>query len=93
VTVYVDSMKAPFGRMIVCHMFADTLAELHGMADTIGVARKWFQDREGFPHYDICQSKRRLAVAAGAAEVTYRDLPSYLPRIEGGRGFLEQHLI
>lgn len=65
-TVYVDSMRAPFGRMLMCHMIADTEAELHAMADRIGVARRWYQG----DHYDIAQSKRRLAVEAGAVEIT-----------------------
>lgn len=69
-TVYVDDMQAPFRNMIMCHMIADTEAELHAMADRIGVARRWYQ--VGKFHYDIAQSKRRLAVAAGAVEITWR---------------------
>lgn len=67
-TVYVDDMKANFGRMIMCHMIATDEAELHAMADRIGIARKWFQG----DHYDIALSKRALAVAAGAVEITWR---------------------
>lgn len=67
-TVYVDNMKAEFGRMIMCHMIADTEDELHAMADKIGVARRWFQG----DHYDIAQTKRALAVRAGAVEITWR---------------------
>lgn len=67
-SVYVDTMAARFGRMIMCHMLADTEAELHAMADRIGVARRWHQG----DHYDICQTKRVLAIAAGAIEITQR---------------------
>lgn len=42
-SVYVDNMRAPFGRMLMCHMSADTSEELLAMADRIGVARKWIQ--------------------------------------------------
>lgn len=74
-TVYVDDMQAPFGRMKMCHMAADTTEELIAMADKIGVARRWIQHagttRE---HFDIAMSKRALAVAAGAKEVTRKEL-------------------
>lgn len=63
--VYVDSGQIVYGRMKMCHMIADSLDELHMMADAIGINRKWFQDH-GTPHYDICQSKRKLALSKGA---------------------------
>lgn len=73
-TVYVDDMRAPFGRLLMCHMLADTDEELHTMADRIGVARRWWQSPEktSGSHYDIALSKRALAVAAGAVEITMR---------------------
>ncbi|RWX67463.1 DUF4031 domain-containing protein [Mesorhizobium sp. M2A.F.Ca.ET.039.01.1.1] len=76
-SVYVDNMRAPFGKMVMCHMWADTRAELFAMADRIGVQHKWFQRPPGtglpgmdasWEHFDIAQSKRALAVAAGAIE-------------------------
>jgi len=69
VAVYVDNARNRYGRMLMCHMLADTREELHAMADTIGVPRRWFQDMRR-PHYDICQAKRALAVRAGAVEMT-----------------------
>jgi hypothetical protein len=70
VTVFVDDMRAPYGRMVMCHMMAADLTELHAMAELIGVRRKWFQG----DHYDICLSKRKRAVEAGAEEVTGRQM-------------------
>ena len=70
VTVYIDDMNAPFRRMIMCHMIADTEEEVHQMADKIGVARKWYQRN----HYDICLSKKKLAIQHGAKEITWREL-------------------
>jgi hypothetical protein len=85
-TVYVDDMAAPFkpahlpGRTyVMCHMMADTLEELHAMADRIGVARRWVQDAQSPSdvHYDISLSKRALAVKAGAVQVTWRQMSAY----------------
>jgi len=76
--VYVDTMKAPYGRMIMCHCWADTREELFIMMDAIGVQLKWFQRPDGpgalpgmnasFEHCDISMSKRRLAIQHGAIE-------------------------
>lgn len=73
-TVYVDDMRAGYGRMVMCHMLADTDDELHAMADRIGVSRRWWQSPEktSGSHYDIALSKRALAVQAGAVQVTQR---------------------
>ena len=74
-SVYVDDMEAPYRGMKMCHMIADTIDELLAMADTIGVKRKWIQHK-GTPkeHFDICLSKRALAVKAGAIEISQHEL-------------------
>ena len=51
----------------MCHMVADTLDELHEMADKIGMRREWFQNKR-LPHYDVCKSRRKLAIERGAVE-------------------------
>ncbi len=73
--VYVDNMRAGFGRMTMCHMIADSRTELDAMADAIGVQRKWIQ-HEGthLEHYDVCLSKRNLAVSHGAVLLAMREL-------------------
>lgn len=74
-SVYVDDMYAGFGRMKMCHMWADSSAELVAMADAIGVARKWLQ-HPGHPvkeHFDIAMSKRVLAVQNGAIKKSWED--------------------
>lgn len=74
-SVYVDNMRARFGRMVMCHMVADTEAELLEMADRIGVARRWHQQAGTHQsHFDICLAKRALAVRHGAIELTPRQL-------------------
>jgi hypothetical protein len=71
---YVDDPIWPLGRMLMCHLVADTLEELHEMADKVGVARRHFQNGSSFPHYDICKAKREIAVSHGAKPVTRREL-------------------
>lgn len=80
-SVYVDNMRAPVGRMRMCHMLADTTEELLAMADTIGVDRRHIQ-HPGDPkeHFDIAQSKRALAVAAGAVFATGREVAALIAR-------------
>lgn len=75
--VYVDNFQGRYGRMIMCHMIADTRQELLEMADRIGVERKWIQEygtrRE---HFDISQTKKKLAIENGAVEINMRRLAS-----------------
>jgi hypothetical protein len=73
-TVYVDSMQAKVGRMRMCHMIADTDEELHAMAATIGVRRKWWQSPEktSGSHYDICLKMRAAAIKNGAVQITVK---------------------
>lgn len=71
--VYVDDMFAPYGRMKMCHMLADSDEELHAMAAKIGVARRWHQAPPRHDsHYDIAMSKRGEAVQLGAIPITLR---------------------
>jgi hypothetical protein len=73
-TVYVDDMYLyPMGQFQrgrftykMSHLIADTEAELHAMADAIGLPRKWYQG----DHYDVNMTMRRKCIAAGAVEIT-----------------------
>lgn len=74
-SVYVDDMRAGFGRMVMCHMIADKPYELLAMANVIGVQHKWLQKPgTANEHFDICLSKRKLAVLNGAIEISQREL-------------------
>ena len=79
--VYVDNARISYGRMRMSHMLADTVSELHAMADRIGIQRRWFQSGSSVPHYDICLSKRRLALQCGAVEVDRRELATLVKRL------------
>lgn len=74
-SVYVDHWCADYRGMKMCHMMADTTEELLAMADKIGVQKKWIQKQgTSWEHFDVCQTKRRLAIKAGAIEVSAKDL-------------------
>jgi len=77
--VYVDKPQHRVGRMIMCHMLADSMAELLAMADTIGIDRKWFQ-AQSHPHFDICKAKRAAAIKAGAIPVDRHQLVATMKR-------------
>lgn len=74
--VYVDDVRHGFGRMVMCHLWADTLEELLAMVDQIGVQRKWIQGHPtlsfgkhrnaSWVHFDIAVSKKKLAIQNGA---------------------------
>lgn len=75
-------MMAPYGRMLMCHLYADTHAELISMVDRIGVNRKWIQ-YPGDPvkeHFDISKSRRELALQHGAIATTWRQYGEWAER-------------
>ena len=72
-SVYVDMLAGHGwkyrGRIInSCHLFADTIKELHAFAGRIGLKRAWFQDNN-IPHYDLTAGKRAQALQEGAHNV------------------------
>lgn len=86
--VYVDRMRTPFKRMIMCHMLADTLEELYVMAEHIGADRGWLQvSNGGIPHYDVPWGNNRIpprrqhAIDAGAIEIGRRETVELMKRI------------
>jgi len=77
--VYVDDMEAPYGRMKMCHMMADTPEELLAMAYKIGVDKKWIQKAGTiYEHFDVAMSKKKLAIEAGAKQITRREVGAIL---------------
>ena len=77
--VYVDDAMIQFGRMKMSHMIADTTNELLAMADAVGVQRKWIQNAGTYrEHFDVCASKRELAIANGAQAVSQRKIGEIL---------------
>lgn len=75
--VYIDDFFADYRGMKMCHMIADSNKELLEMADKIGVARRHIQCAGTFKeHFDICSSKRALAIRKHSAiAISMRDYP------------------
>lgn len=68
-SLYVDIAKIPYRGMLMCHMYADSRAELHDAAIKIG-APKWAYKRGvAFPRYDISLTQRARAIRLGAIAV------------------------
>ena len=89
-SVYVDPVmnhggSPTFPWPFSCHMYADTLDELHALAKSIGLKRAWFQDKDKLPHYDLVATKRKAAVACGAIEHTREQMVQFM-RSRTGEG-------
>jgi len=65
------------------HMTADTLDEIHEMADRLEIFRRYFQfpPKTRFPHYDIPADRRARALSFGALPVDRRSSLHYGARL------------
>lgn len=72
--VYVDDADIEYNGKIRCHMTADSKAELHDFAESIGVKRCWYHKGKSHPHYDITIDQKQKAIQLGAIEIDQRDL-------------------
>jgi nicotinamide mononucleotide adenylyltransferase len=87
-SVYVDNARIParVGTITAkwSHLITDNpnVEELHRFAATIGLRRSWFQTGKVAyrPHYDVTESKRDAAIAAGATEIDVREVRDVLAR-------------
>ncbi len=55
------------------HLWSDDIEALHAMAAEIGMRKTWFQNKPGFPHYDLTPGRRIRAIQAGAVERSLSD--------------------
>jgi len=90
--VYVDNARLPYRGMLMCHMWADTEAELHAMAQRIGIKREWFQrpPKASWKHYDLCLTKRAKAVALGAISTDRYGPSEFVARQKGDQAMLDR---
>lgn len=58
-----------------CHLWSATndLEELHAFAKKLAMSRSWFQNKPGFPHYDLVPTRRSHALSLGAVECSLRE--------------------
>jgi hypothetical protein len=91
-TVYVDDVRHPFGRMVMCHLWADSLDELLEMADRIGVARKWLQQppKASWVHFDISLSRKVFALREGAVLTDKYGPSEHCARLNGNEKMLAE---
>lgn len=91
-TVYVDDVRHRYGRMVMCHMWADTLDELLSMADRIGVHRKWLQQppNASWVHFDISLGMKAKAITLGAVLTDKYGPLEFEARRKGNQAKLEQ---
>lgn len=90
-TVYVDDVRHRFGRMIMCHMWADSLDELLAMAYHIGVQRKWLQcpPAVSWTHFDISLTKKAVALKSGAVLTDKYGPSEFMARFRDDKPLLE----
>ena|ERR1700722_15163765 len=67
-TVYVDDVRHQFGRMVMCHMWADSRDELLAFADRLSLRRQWLQQppKASWVHFDVSLGVKAKAIALGA---------------------------
>ena len=79
---YVDAVRhypdAGLRHTRFCHLLADTREELHAMADTLGMPRRYFQDHPWRWHHDLPEPLRAQAIELGAQELTMHEVGALL---------------
>lgn len=91
--VYVDALLDHGWRLgPSCHLIGETEDELHRFAVRCGLHRRWFQAPPGasFPHYDLTESRRKIAVALGAVELDRKTFVEKMRELRSGLGLKEK---
>jgi len=73
-TVYVDDAVHLWRGRRWAHLMADTLDELHAMAEKLEIPRRAFQNKTSGAHYDVPSELRERAIELGATAISrHRD--------------------
>jgi hypothetical protein len=99
-SVYVDDVAIPFGKMLMCHMWADSLDELIAMAHKLELRIQWIQGhptlsapayrKASWVHFDISKGKKTLAIQYGAILTDKYGPLEFEARKTGNHAKLEQ---
>lgn len=69
-SVYVDDAVHLWRGERWAHLMADTLDELHAMAQRLGIPRRAFQNKTSGAHYDVTTDLRDMAIAYGVIPIS-----------------------
>jgi hypothetical protein len=69
-SVYVDDAVHAWRGQRWAHLMADSLDELHAMAQRLGIPRRAFQDKTSGAHYDVTGELREQAIRLGAIAIS-----------------------
>ncbi|MCL6713270.1 DUF4031 domain-containing protein [Pseudomonas sp. R2.Fl] len=69
-SVYVDDAVHLWRGQRWAHLMADTLEELHAMAQQLGIPRRAFQNKTSGAHYDVTADLREDAIRLGAVAIS-----------------------
>lgn len=69
-SVYVDDAVHAWRGQRWAHLMADTLEELHAMAQRLGIPRRAFQNKTSGAHYDVTAALREDAIRLGAIAIS-----------------------
>jgi len=85
-TVYVDDVELPYGRMKMCHMWADTEDELIAFARSLDPKLpRWIQrpPKSSWVHFDVSKALKAKAIAAGAVLMDKYGPVEHVARLRG----------
>ncbi len=81
--VYVGSERIKQKDYLLSFMVADTIEELHEMAEKVGASSVWFQQSGlGIPHYKLAQTLCKHAISCGATRVDSAGMAEVVERFK-----------
>lgn len=90
-SVYVDEALFESRGRRWCHLWADSLDELHAFAARLGLKRAWFQcpPAASWEHYDLTDTKRAQAIRYGAKPTDRYGPSEFVARRKGNTKLLD----